>query len=59
VGAFTPAVFGRAKPREMQTWHCTATTQLVEFAKRDYFGREAYQFERPVFLVDGALPAPA
>lgn len=59
MGAFTPAVFGKAKPRDMQTWHCTATKQLVEFAKRDYFGREAYEFERPAFLVDGVLPAPA
>jgi hypothetical protein len=59
VAAFTPAVFGKAKPRELQTWHCTATRALVELAKRDYFGREVYAFAREIFLVDGKLPAPA
>jgi hypothetical protein len=59
VAAFTPAVFGRANPRDLQTWHCTANRERVELAKRDYFGRETYAFLRAVFLVDGALPAPA
>jgi hypothetical protein len=59
VAAFTPAVFGKAKPRDIETWHCTATRSLVELAKRDYFGRETYAFSREVFLVDGVLPAPA
>lgn len=58
VGVFVPAAFGRAKPRELQTWHCTATRELVEFAKRDYFGREVHAFARQVFLVDGSLPSP-
>lgn len=59
VGAFTPAVFGRAKPKEFETWHCTATRADVELAKRDYFGRQVHTFVRAEFLVDGALPAPA
>ena len=58
-GAFTPAVFGRAKPRDLQTWHCTAAPERIEFAKRDYFGREVHTFTRAAFLVDGALPSPA
>lgn len=59
VGVFTPAAFGRAKPRELQTWHCAAMREGVELAKRDYFGREVHAFARADFLVDGTLPAPA
>jgi hypothetical protein len=59
VAAFTPAVFGKAKPRELETWHCTATHDVVELAKRDYFGRDVLAFERARFLVNGELPAPA
>ena len=59
VGAFTPGVFGKAKPRDFQTWHCTATRNTVELAKRDYFGHETLAYERELFLVAGKLPAPA
>jgi len=59
VGAFTPAVFGTAKPRDFETWHCTANRMVVELVKRDYFGRETYAFERDAFIVAGSLPAPA
>ncbi|MEP6992010.1 MAG: RES family NAD+ phosphorylase [bacterium] len=59
VGAFTPAVFGAAKPQKFETWHCTATTTRVEFAKRDWSARETFAFPREQFLVDGVLPAPA
>jgi hypothetical protein len=59
VAAFTPAVFGRARPRALETWHCTATRSDVEFAKRDYFGRETLAFARSDFLVHGVLPAPS
>ncbi len=59
VAAFSPAVFGSARPRGLETWHCTATRERVELAKRDYFGRESYAFSRDAFLVGGALPAPA
>lgn len=59
VGVFAPSAFGRAKPRDLQTWHCTATRNGVELAKRDYFGREVHAFPRAGFLVDGRLPDPA
>jgi RES domain len=59
VAAFSPGVFGTAKPRGFETWHCTATRQRVELAKRDYFTRDTYVLARDAFLVDGALPAPA
>jgi hypothetical protein len=59
VAAFTAVVFGKAKPREIQTWHCTATQRTAELVKRDYFGHELHSFARESFLVDGALPTPA
>jgi len=59
IGAFTSEVFGRSRPRDLQTWHCTATRDRVELAKRDYFGRDGHTFDRAAFLVDGKLPAPA
>jgi hypothetical protein len=59
VAAFTPEVFGRSRPRELETWHCTATRALVEFAKRDYFGRELLSFVRQTFMVKGTLPVPS
>jgi hypothetical protein len=59
VAAFTPQVFGRAKPRDFEPWHCIASRERVELTKRDYFGRETLLFERAQFEVDGALPAPA
>lgn len=59
VGAFTPDVFGRAKPRDLETWDCVATRERVEVAKRDHFARAVYPFTRERFLVDGTLPTPA
>jgi hypothetical protein len=59
VAAFLPSVFGVARPRGLETWHCTATRERVELAKRDYFARDYFAFERDRFLVDGVLPAPA
>lgn len=59
VGIFSPAAFGAARPRALETWHCTATRQRVELVKRDYFERAAFAFPREDFLVDGRLPAPA
>ena len=59
IAAFSPTVFGAARPRNLETWHCTATRQRVEITKRDYFGRESFEFARDAFLVAGALPAPA
>ncbi len=59
VGIFSPAVFGAAKPRSLETWHCTATRERVELLKRDYFEQVAFAFSREAFLIDGQLPAPA
>jgi hypothetical protein len=59
VAAFTPAVFGHAKPTEMQTWHGLATKARVEFQRRDWSTVLAFEYEREQFLVDGTLPAPA
>jgi len=59
VGAFSPAVFARAKPRAFETWHCVASRALVELSKRDYFARGSITFAREQFLVDGVLPTPA
>jgi hypothetical protein len=59
IGIFTPIVFSSAKPRSLETWHCTATRERAEFAKREYFGRELFAFERESFVIGGALPAPA
>jgi hypothetical protein len=59
VAAFEPAVFGRRQPRSLETWHCTATREAVEFVRRDYFKRASHVFERGQFLVRGSLPAPA
>jgi hypothetical protein len=59
VAAFTPDAFGRARPRSLQSWHCTATRTLVEFRKQDYFGEESYSYARAQFLVEGRLPSPA
>ena len=59
VGAFAPSVFGSAKPHGFETWHCTATHELVELAKGDYFKRETFAYPRSAFTVNGILPAPA
>lgn len=58
VGAFDPIVFGRRQPRDLQTWHCTATRARVEVLRRDYFRRSSFTFERAQFVVEGMLPAP-
>lgn len=59
VAALDPVVFGRRQPRSPETWHCTATRELVEFLRRDYFKPASFAFPRERFLVQGALPAPA
>jgi hypothetical protein len=59
VGAFSPVVFGAAKPHGLETWHCFATPARVELAKRDYFDLSNFAFERVEFLIDGRLPSPA
>jgi hypothetical protein len=59
VAAFDPAVFGRRQPRSLSTWHCTATRELVEFMRRDYFKPASVAFRRDQFLMDEVLPAPS
>jgi len=59
VAAFTPSVFGSAKPRGLEAWHCVATRARVDVSRRDYFERLSFVFPRDAFLVDGMLPAPA
>jgi hypothetical protein len=59
VGALSPAVFKRSKPRGFETWHCVASRDGVELSRRDYFARGAITFSRDQFLVDDRLPTPA
>jgi hypothetical protein len=59
VGVLTPAVFRGVKPRALETWHCTATRERVEFVRRDYFTPAHATFARDLYLVNGRLPAPA
>jgi hypothetical protein len=59
VGVFAPSVFGSAKPKSFESWHCAASRERVEVAKGDYLKREEFSFPRAQFLVQGALPAPA
>ena len=58
VGVFSPTAFGRRIPRNLETWHCSATRDLVDVVKRDYFARESFSFNRTEFLVDAVLPSP-
>ncbi len=59
VGVFAFSVFGRGKPRMLETWHCTASRDRVEMTQGDYFKRDTFEFPRSQFLVKGNLPAPA
>ncbi len=59
VGVFAASAFGRRQPKSFEMWDCFASRERVEFKRRDYFKRAAYQFPRTNFEVDGELPAPA
>ncbi|MEZ4417531.1 MAG: RES family NAD+ phosphorylase [Gemmatimonadota bacterium] len=59
VAVFTPAVFGRHRPRDFETWYAVTTTAAVELRKKDFFVRVTHRFPREQFLVDGRLPRPA
>lgn len=59
VGIFVPSVFGNAKPKSFETWHCSASRDRVDVAQGDYLKRDKFAFQRAQFLVQGALPAPA
>ena len=59
VAVFVPSVFGKSKPKSLQTWYCSASKARVDFAQGDYFDRKRFSFDREQFLISGALPAPA
>ena len=59
VGAFVPLVFGTAKPRSFETWHCAASRERVDITKSDYLEHDKHAFPRTQFLAHGVLPAPA
>ncbi len=59
VGAFSPAVFGTARPHGLETWHCSSQRARVEFMRGDFARRETHTFARAQFLVRGSLPSPA
>jgi hypothetical protein len=59
VGIFLPSVFGKAKPKGFETWHCAASRDRVDITKSDYFKRQNFDFPREQFLVNRVLPAPA
>ena len=59
VGVFAASVFGNTKPKSIETWHCSASRELVEITQADYFKRDSFAFPRAQFLAKGALPAPA
>jgi hypothetical protein len=59
VGVFAPSVFGRTKPKSLETWHCAASRNRAEVMRADYFKRERFAFPRDQFLVRGELPTPA
>jgi len=58
VGVLEPSVFGRAKPKSFETWHCAASHARVEVVQGDYIRRDRYAFPREDFLVKGVLPTP-
>ena len=59
VAAFVPSVFGKSKPKSLETWHCAASRRQVDVTQGDYFMRSRFTFHREQFLVKGLLPAPA
>ena len=58
IAAFVPSVFGKAKPKLLETWHCAASRERVDLTQGDYFVRRRFMFLRAQFLVRGALPSP-
>ncbi len=58
VGVFAPAAFHHARPRDMESWWCTAARERVELVRRHLTARETLTFARADFLVRGKLPAP-
>ncbi len=59
VAVFTPHAFAAKRPSLPQTWHCLASRDRVEFARKDALERSSLGFSRGEFEVRGRLPAPA
>jgi hypothetical protein len=59
VGVFAPSVFGKARPRRLETWHSSASRSHVDITQGDYFNRQRFSFARTSFLAGGVLPSPA
>lgn len=59
VAAFIPSVFGKSKPKALETWHCAASRDGVDVTQGDYFVRRRFAYRREQFLVRGSIPAPA
>jgi hypothetical protein len=55
----TPAAFAEKAPTTPESWHCTATRDLVEMTKKDFFEKKSFRFPRTDFEVENRLPAPA
>lgn len=58
VAVFAPQAFAARRPHALESWHCVAGRDAVEFSKRDYFARPRHRFPRGDFLVRGELPSP-
>ena len=59
VALFTPRAFASRRPGTPQTWHCAATRDRVDLARKDALDRAVFLFPRPDFEVRGRLPRPA
>lgn len=59
VAAFVPSVFGKAKPKLLETWYCSASREGVDVTQGDYFARRSFVFPRGQFLIKETLPSPA
>lgn len=59
VAAFTPVVFHKASPQNLERWYCTATRDAVDFTQSGTARvRTVHVFDRAQFLVNGALLVP-
>lgn len=61
IAAFTPDVFAAKRPSSEQRWFCTVAAEAVEIREGSMTAADArrYRFERAVFAIDGAIPAPS
>lgn len=56
---FTPRAFAVRRPTAPQTWHCAATRERVDFARKDALERAGFSFRREQLEVKGRIPSPA